>query len=179
MHVHRVFPYIYVPYDGSSPADAYLRQFASSLDYALNFSVGAVRFDADQPSTSTGPSNWNSRPQQHVFKINIVKGMWVYRVRIWFAQKILLLRSQSINRSINQSISCWKSLPHVCTVMIGFFACFLQPLLRILRAWSALLKDLFLQPVKHKTVRWFWNKNSWSFWLVLFLCRRFNATVFI
>lgn len=40
MHVHGVFPYLYVPYDGTTPWDRYLRQFATSLDKAINVAQG-------------------------------------------------------------------------------------------------------------------------------------------
>ena len=66
-----------------------------------------------------------------------------------------------VNQSIDRSIDQLFEKPVKCVYCNHcFFACFLQPLLRILWAWSALLEDLFLQSVKHKTVRWFWNKNS-------------------
>ncbi|GFS12484.1 DNA polymerase zeta catalytic subunit [Elysia marginata] len=58
MHVHGVFPYLYVPYDGTQPADRYLRQFAASLDKALNVANRSA-----------------SANQQHVYKISIVSGM--------------------------------------------------------------------------------------------------------
>ena len=58
MHVHGVFPYLYVPYDGTAPLDRYLRQFASSLDKAINVAQGH------------GQSTI-----QHVYKIVLVSGM--------------------------------------------------------------------------------------------------------
>ncbi|RUS90759.1 hypothetical protein EGW08_001470, partial [Elysia chlorotica] len=61
MHIHGVFPYLYVPYDGTQPADRYLRQFAASLDKALNVANRSA-----------------SANQQHVFKISIVSGIPMY-----------------------------------------------------------------------------------------------------
>lgn len=61
MHVHGVFPYIYIPYDGgenTDDADRLSYQLASSLDKAINISLG-------QTNSST----------QHIFKIMLVKGM--------------------------------------------------------------------------------------------------------
>ena len=58
MHVHGVFPYLYVPYDGTQPWDRYLRLFANSLDKALNVSL-----------------NHANSKSQHVYKINLVSGM--------------------------------------------------------------------------------------------------------
>ncbi|XP_058247909.1 DNA polymerase zeta catalytic subunit [Hemibagrus wyckioides] len=62
LHVHGVFPYIYVPYDGfGQEAERYLRQVAFSIDRAVNVSMG-------NPSSHT----------QHVFKITLVSGMPFY-----------------------------------------------------------------------------------------------------
>ncbi|CAG2245024.1 POLZ [Mytilus edulis] len=61
MHVHGVFPYLYVPYDGTQPWDRYLKLFARSLDKALNVSLNKV--------------NSNT---QHVYKINLVSGIPMY-----------------------------------------------------------------------------------------------------
>lgn len=61
MHLHGVFPYLYVLYDGSQPLDSYLRRFAASLDKAINV--------ANNSNAST----------HHVFKITLVTGLWVYR----------------------------------------------------------------------------------------------------
>ena len=58
MHVHGVFPYLYVPYDGSVPVARYLRQVATSLDKALNIGMGRA--------TSTS---------QHVYKITLVSAV--------------------------------------------------------------------------------------------------------
>lgn len=58
-HVHGVFPYLYVPYaggDASGEADRLAYQLASSLDKAINISLG----------------NSNSSTH-HVFKIILVK----------------------------------------------------------------------------------------------------------
>ena len=57
MHVHGVFPYLMVPYDGAQPTDGYIRQFASSLDKALNI------------------ANNTNATVQHVFRIVLVSGM--------------------------------------------------------------------------------------------------------
>lgn len=59
LHLHGIFPYLYVPYDGyGQQADRYLRQVAFSVDRALNVSMG-------NPSSNT----------QHVFKVALVSGM--------------------------------------------------------------------------------------------------------
>ncbi|KAL4233690.1 DNA polymerase zeta catalytic subunit [Mactra antiquata] len=61
MHVHGVFPYLYIPYDGTVPLDRYLRQFATSLDKAINVALGH------------GQSN-----NQHVYKVVLVTGRAMY-----------------------------------------------------------------------------------------------------
>ncbi|KAI8791780.1 DNA polymerase zeta catalytic subunit isoform X1 [Biomphalaria glabrata] len=61
MHIHGAFPYLYVPYGGTQPEDRFLRQFATSLDRALNI--------------ANGSSNCNF---QHVYKISVVSGIPIY-----------------------------------------------------------------------------------------------------
>ena len=58
LHVHGIFPYIYVPYDGTQPTDKYLKQFATSVDFAVQVALGKA-----------------SSSRQHVFEITVVKGM--------------------------------------------------------------------------------------------------------
>jgi DNA polymerase zeta len=61
LHIHGVFPYIYIPYDGSQPTDKYLKQFATSVDFAVHVSLGKA-------SSST----------RHVHEIIIVKARYTY-----------------------------------------------------------------------------------------------------
>ncbi|XP_060083937.1 uncharacterized protein LOC132563202 [Ylistrum balloti] len=61
MHVHGVFPYLYVPYDGTQPWDRYMRLFASSVDKAVNVAQG-------HPTSNI----------QHVYKITMVSGIPMY-----------------------------------------------------------------------------------------------------
>ncbi|KAM4041549.1 DNA polymerase zeta catalytic subunit [Anomaloglossus baeobatrachus] len=63
LHLHGIFPYLYVPYDGfgQKDPDRYLRQVAFSIDRALNVALG-------NPSANT----------QHVFKITLVSGVPFY-----------------------------------------------------------------------------------------------------
>lgn len=61
LHVHGVFPYLYIPYlggDSRTEADKMAYQVASSLDKAINISLG-------QANSSS----------QHVFKVVLVKAM--------------------------------------------------------------------------------------------------------
>ena len=67
LHIHGVFPYLYVPYDGSQPVDNYLREFANSIDKAVNASIGE----------SAGTSSATLWHQQTVFKISLVSGVYV------------------------------------------------------------------------------------------------------
>lgn len=58
-HIHGVFPYLYIPYDGdSSSASRITYQIASSIDKAINITL--------QQANST---------TQHVFNVVLVKGM--------------------------------------------------------------------------------------------------------
>uniref|UniRef100_A0A8C5JPK4 DNA polymerase zeta catalytic subunit n=1 Tax=Junco hyemalis TaxID=40217 RepID=A0A8C5JPK4_JUNHY len=62
LHLHGVFPYLYVPYDGfGQHPECYLRQVAFSIDRALNVALG-------NPSSTV----------QHVFKVSLVSGMPFY-----------------------------------------------------------------------------------------------------
>ncbi|XP_066463164.1 DNA polymerase zeta catalytic subunit [Eleutherodactylus coqui] len=63
LHLHGIFPYLYVPYDGygQKDPDRYLRQVAFSIDRALNVALG-------NPSANV----------QHVFKITLVSGVPFY-----------------------------------------------------------------------------------------------------
>uniref|UniRef100_A0A8C3M260 DNA polymerase zeta catalytic subunit n=1 Tax=Chrysolophus pictus TaxID=9089 RepID=A0A8C3M260_CHRPC len=62
LHLHGVFPYLYVPYDGfGQHPEHYLRQVAFSIDRALNVALG-------NPSSTI----------QHVFKVSLVSGMPFY-----------------------------------------------------------------------------------------------------
>lgn len=58
MHVHGVFPYLYVAFDGGQPVDRFSRQLASSIDMALNVAQG--RASSNTP---------------HVYKVALVSGM--------------------------------------------------------------------------------------------------------
>lgn len=60
MHVHGVFPYLYIPFDDSKgeSGDRFTYQVATGLDKAINISLGQAHADV-----------------QHVFKIVHVKGM--------------------------------------------------------------------------------------------------------
>lgn len=57
LHVHGVFPYLYVPCSTSDPDRGYLQLVARSIDHALQVSLG--------------PS---SKSVHHVFKIVLAKG---------------------------------------------------------------------------------------------------------
>ncbi|XP_016072971.1 PREDICTED: DNA polymerase zeta catalytic subunit isoform X1 [Miniopterus natalensis] len=62
LHLHGIFPYLYVPYDGyGQQPESYLSQMAFSIDRALNVALGT-------PSSTA----------QHVFKVSLVSGMPFY-----------------------------------------------------------------------------------------------------
>ncbi|CAG0890797.1 unnamed protein product, partial [Darwinula stevensoni] len=62
LHIHGIFPYFYVPYDGSISPERVCHILAASLDKALNLAMG-------QPESST---------QQHVYKVVMVSGLPFY-----------------------------------------------------------------------------------------------------
>ncbi|XP_077018786.1 DNA polymerase zeta catalytic subunit isoform X1 [Tamandua tetradactyla] len=62
LHLHGIFPYLYVPYDGyGQQPESYLSQMAFSIDRALNVALG-------NPSSTA----------QHVFKVSLVSGIPFY-----------------------------------------------------------------------------------------------------
>ncbi|XP_016364240.1 DNA polymerase zeta catalytic subunit-like [Sinocyclocheilus rhinocerous] len=84
LHLHGVFPYICVPYDGfGQDADRYLRQLAYSIDRALNVSMG-------NPSSNV----------QHIFKVVLVSGMpfYGYHMKEKTFMKIYLYNPQMVKR---------------------------------------------------------------------------------
>uniref|UniRef100_A0A8C7GH59 DNA polymerase zeta catalytic subunit n=1 Tax=Oncorhynchus kisutch TaxID=8019 RepID=A0A8C7GH59_ONCKI len=84
LHLHGIFPYLYVPYDGyGQQAESYLRQVAFSIDRALNVSMG-------NPSSNT----------QHVFKVALVSGMPFYGYHAMERKfmKIYLYNPQMVKR---------------------------------------------------------------------------------
>uniref|UniRef100_A0A8C8FQF4 DNA polymerase zeta catalytic subunit n=1 Tax=Oncorhynchus tshawytscha TaxID=74940 RepID=A0A8C8FQF4_ONCTS len=84
LHLHGIFPYLYVPYDGyGQQVESYLRQVAFSIDRALNVSMG-------NPSSNT----------QHVFKVALVSGMpfYGYHAKEKTFMKIYLYNPQMVKR---------------------------------------------------------------------------------
>ncbi|XP_057670686.1 DNA polymerase zeta catalytic subunit isoform X2 [Diorhabda carinulata] len=61
VHIHGVFPYIYIPYDGVQDANMFMYKIASSIDKAVNISL-----------------NQASSNMQHVYKITLVSGIPMY-----------------------------------------------------------------------------------------------------
>jgi len=73
MHVHGVFPYLYVRYyTTAEPLPSYLQQFASGLDKAINIALGNA-----------------ASTRHHVYKISLVSGVSV---------AIMLLATEAGNR---------------------------------------------------------------------------------
>ena len=60
LHVHGVFPYIFVPSPVTDPTPSYLQQLATSIDQALHLSLGN--------------NGLKHADRHHVFKISVVKG---------------------------------------------------------------------------------------------------------
>ncbi|XP_076024079.1 DNA polymerase zeta catalytic subunit isoform X1 [Genypterus blacodes] len=84
LHLHGVFPYVYVPYDGVGPQpERYLRQVAFSIDRAVNVAMG-------NPASGA----------QHVFKVVLVSGMpfYGYHAKEKHFMKIYLYNPQMVKR---------------------------------------------------------------------------------
>ena len=65
LHIHGVFPYLYVPYAGQMKADIMAYQLAASLDAAINISLGSAKANI-----------------QHIYKIQQVSGMYVIKFKL-------------------------------------------------------------------------------------------------
>lgn len=84
LHLHGLFPYVYVPYDGCSSApERHLQQLAVSIDRALNVALG-------NPAART----------QHVFKVLLVSAMPFYGYHANEKQfmKVFLYNPQMVKR---------------------------------------------------------------------------------
>ncbi|XP_028253994.1 DNA polymerase zeta catalytic subunit isoform X2 [Parambassis ranga] len=84
LHLHGVFPYICVPYDGhGQQPERHMRQVAFSIDRALNVAMG-------NPACNT----------QHVFKVVLVSGMpfYGYHAKEKHFMKIYLYNPQMVKR---------------------------------------------------------------------------------
>ncbi|TNM94632.1 hypothetical protein fugu_017391 [Takifugu bimaculatus] len=84
LHLHGIFPYIYVPYDGyNQQPERYMRLVAFSIDRALNVTMG-------NPSSSA----------QHIFKVVLVSGMpfYGYHAKEKLFMKIYLYNPQMVKR---------------------------------------------------------------------------------
>ncbi|KAF7281979.1 hypothetical protein GWI33_003771 [Rhynchophorus ferrugineus] len=101
VHIHGVFPYLYIPYDGTSTVETFIYQLASSIDKAVNVSL-------NQASSST----------QHVYKICLVSGipMYGYHAKKHQFLKIFLYNPMLVttvsNLLINKSILGHIYQPH-------------------------------------------------------------------
>ncbi|CAH1173828.1 unnamed protein product [Phaedon cochleariae] len=61
VHIHGVFPYFYIPYEGGQDASSLMYKIAASIDKAVNISL-----------------NQASSRSQHVYKITLVSGIPMY-----------------------------------------------------------------------------------------------------
>ncbi|XP_077444018.1 DNA polymerase zeta catalytic subunit isoform X1 [Stigmatopora argus] len=84
LHLHGVFPYIYIPYDGhGQEQEPYLRLVAFSIDRAINVAMGNPASDV-----------------QHIFKVVLVSGMpfYGYHAKEKHFMKIYLYNPQMVKR---------------------------------------------------------------------------------
>ncbi|XP_048520386.1 DNA polymerase zeta catalytic subunit-like [Dendroctonus ponderosae] len=83
LHIHGVFPYLYIPYDGHGKPEDIMRQIARGLDKAINISFNQANSNA-----------------QHVYKISLVSGipMYGYHVKKHQFFKIYLYNPKLIGK---------------------------------------------------------------------------------
>ncbi|GLH07153.1 Uncharacterized protein GBIM_12682 [Gryllus bimaculatus] len=87
LHLHGVFPYIYIPYDGCIEKEKFVYQIASAVDKALNVSLG----------------NSNSRTQ-HVYKVTHVSAVPFYGyhsqnhqfLKIYFYNPVMIKKASDL-----------------------------------------------------------------------------------
>ncbi|KAF5276245.1 hypothetical protein FQR65_LT04050 [Abscondita terminalis] len=84
LHIHGVFPYLYIPYDGTEDSNSLVYQIANKLDQAINISLGHA--------TST---------TQHIYKIVLVPFYgYHYRehqfLKIFFYNPLIMKRASSL-----------------------------------------------------------------------------------
>ncbi|KAJ8682714.1 hypothetical protein QAD02_018506 [Eretmocerus hayati] len=90
LHVHGVFPYLYVPYTGQVRADILAYHLATAIDTAINVSMGSAKANT-----------------QHVYKIQQVSGIPIYGyhrkrhqfLRIYFYSPFTLKRATELLQS--------------------------------------------------------------------------------
>ncbi|XP_018577848.1 DNA polymerase zeta catalytic subunit isoform X2 [Anoplophora glabripennis] len=61
LHIHGVFPYLYIPYDGTEDVNSLMYKMAITIDKAINISL-----------------NQGSSNAQHIYKISLVSGIPMY-----------------------------------------------------------------------------------------------------
>ncbi|RLU15029.1 hypothetical protein DMN91_012916 [Ooceraea biroi] len=115
LHVHGVFPYMYVPCTVQENADSYAYQLAASIDSALNTSFGST------VSTS-----------QHVYKIQQVSGIPFYGYhekehlffKIYFYNPAILKRTADLLRNgavLNQNMQLYEAhIPYILQFMMDY-----------------------------------------------------------
>ncbi|XP_020712100.2 DNA polymerase zeta catalytic subunit [Athalia rosae] len=115
MHVHGVFPYLYVPYTGREDTDKLGYRLAASLDAAINVSLGSA----------------NAR-NQHVFKIQLISGMPLYGYhpkehqfyKVYFYNPTMVKRAANLLQNgavFNESLQPYEAhIPYIQQFMIDY-----------------------------------------------------------
>ncbi|XP_029174369.1 DNA polymerase zeta catalytic subunit [Nylanderia fulva] len=115
LHIHGVFPYMYVPCTVQENTDSYAYQLAASIDSALNTSFG-----------STSSSN------QHVYKIQRVSGIPFYGYhekehlffKIYFYNPAIIKRTADLLQNgaiLNQTFQPYEAhIPYILQFMMDY-----------------------------------------------------------
>nr|XP_012234018.1 PREDICTED: DNA polymerase zeta catalytic subunit [Linepithema humile] len=115
LHIHGVFPYMYVPCTVQENTDSYAYQLAASIDSALNTSFG-----------STSSTN------QHVYKIQRVSGIPFYGYhkkehlffKIYFYNPAIIKRTMDLLQNgaiLNQNLQPYEAhIPYIQQFMIDY-----------------------------------------------------------
>ncbi|KAF5278629.1 hypothetical protein FQA39_LY00671 [Lamprigera yunnana] len=92
LHIHSVFPYLYIPHDGTEEVGSFMYQIAKELDHAINVSFGHTESTA-----------------QHVYKIVLVSGIPFYGyhprehqfLKIFFYNPLIMKRACALLQNGN------------------------------------------------------------------------------
>ncbi|XP_012275886.1 uncharacterized protein LOC105697279 isoform X2 [Orussus abietinus] len=115
LHIHGVFPYMYVPYTGEEDGDSLAYRLAASLDSAINISLGSAGSNI-----------------QHVFKIQRVSGVPFYGYhtrehqffKIYFYNPAMVKRAADLLQNgsvLDRSLQPHEAhIPYVMQFMIDY-----------------------------------------------------------
>ncbi|XP_039299421.1 DNA polymerase zeta catalytic subunit-like [Nilaparvata lugens] len=115
LHIHGVFPYIYVPFDGELDPNQQMYQLAASLDKALNIALGTA-----------------NSARQHIYKVVHVKGVPFYGyhekshqfLKIYFYNPLIVKKATDLLQNgavCNKIFQCHEAhLPFILQFFIDY-----------------------------------------------------------